>query len=223
MLFKTNGFGDTVKSANAAMGKTIAADCPIFVMATTMAFGRDAEIYGESEPAEFLYKVVSGAVRTYKILADGRRQVGCFYLPGDVFGLEAADDHAYSAEAICASKIMVIKRSAVGALAAREGEAARQLLQFTGAELQRMQGQVLLLIKSAHERVAGFLLEMSKRCASLEFDLPMSRQDIADYLGLTIETVSRTLTSFESSAMIGLPSARHVTLRNRGALARLTA
>ena len=93
---------------------------------------------------------------------------------------------------------------------------------MTAAELQRDQSQVMLLIKTAQERVAAFLLEMAKRSATTtEIDLPMSRQDIADYLGLTIETVSRTLTQLENSATIAVPSSRHIVLRNRAVLSRL--
>jgi CRP-like cAMP-binding protein len=93
---------------------------------------------------------------------------------------------------------------------------------MTAGELQRAQGHIMLLIKTAQERVAGFLLEMSARApAGNEVDLPMSRQDIADYLGLTIETVSRTLTQLENAATIAVPSSRRIVLRNRGALSRL--
>ena len=194
------------------------------MMGTSMSFARNAEIYGENEPAEYLYKLVSGTVRTSKILNDGRRQIGAFYLPGDIFGLEVDSEHASSAEAITDAKVIVVKRSAVEALAARDGDVARQLWAMTGRELQRMQEHILLLIKSAQERVAGFLLEMAARIKSTnEVELPMSRQDIADYLGLTIETVSRTLTTLENSAAIALPSSRRIVLRNRAALRRLNA
>ena len=189
-----------------------------------MSFPRNAEIYGEGEAADFIYRVVSGAVRTYKLLADGRRQVGGFYLPGDMFGLEPGDEHAFSAEAIAESKVLVIKRSAVTALAERDNEVARQLWNLTGRELSRVQDHILLLIKSAHERVATFLLEMAERVSGDNaVDLLMSRQDIADYLGLTIETVSRTLTHMESLATIEVPSSRRIVLRNRAALNRLNA
>ncbi|MGA8969766.1 MAG: helix-turn-helix domain-containing protein [Pseudolabrys sp.] len=194
------------------------------MMGTSMAFARNAEIYGENEPAEYLYKLVSGTVRTSKILNDGRRQIGAFYLPGDIFGFEVDSEHASSAEAITDAKVIVVKRSAVEALAARNSDVARQLWAMTGRELQRMQEHILLLIKSAQERVAGFLLEMATRIKSTnEVELPMSRQDIADYLGLTIETVSRTLTTLENSAAIALPSSRRIVLRNRAALRRLNA
>jgi CRP/FNR family nitrogen fixation transcriptional regulator len=191
-------------------------------MGAPMPFARNTVIYGENEPSEYLYKVISGTVRTYKILNDGRRQIGSFYLPGDVFGLEIGNEHTFSAEAIVASRVLVIRRSMVIGLAARQKDVARQLLAMTASELQRAQHRILLLIKTAQERVAGFLLEMAKRSpASNEIDLPMSRQDIADYLGLTIETVSRTLRRLENSATIAVPSLRRIVLRNRTELSRL--
>ena len=194
------------------------------LMGAPMPFARNAEIYGENEPAEYLYKVISGTVRTYKVLNDGRRQIGAFYLAGDIFGLEVGSEHTFSAEAIVDCKILVIKRSTVVNLAARETDVARQLWAMTASELQRVQDHIMLLIKTAQERVAGFLLEMAKRAPDgNEIDLPMSRQDIADYLGLTIETVSRTLTQLENSAAIAVPSSRRIVLRNRAALTRLNA
>jgi len=196
----------------------------IELMGAPMPFARNAEIYGENEPAEYLYRVISGTVRTYKVLNDGRRQIGAFYLPGDIFGLEVGEEHTFSAEAIVDCKILVVKRSALVSLAARDNEVARQLWTMTAGELQRAQDHIMLLIKTAQERVAGFLLEMARRSsASTEVDLPMSRQDIADYLGLTIETVSRTLTQLENSAAIAVPTSRRIVLRNRAALSRLNA
>src|ERR1700740_2754017 len=121
------------------------------MMGAPMSFPRNAEIYGENEPADYLYKVVSGTVRTYKILNDGRRQIGAFYLPGDVFGLEMDDEHQFSAEAISDAKVLVIKRRALVALANRDGDVARQLWSFTARELKRVQDHVLLLIKSAQQ------------------------------------------------------------------------
>ena len=197
---------------------------PIELMGAVMPFARNAEIYGENEPAEYLYKVIGGAVRTYKVLNDGRRQIGAFYLPGDVFGLEIGDAHSFSAEAIVECKVMLIKRSSLVALAARSHDVANQLWTMTAKDLQRAQGHIMLLIKTAQERVAGFLLEMAARApAGNTVELPMSRQDIADYLGLTIETVSRTLTQLENSSAISVPSSRRIVLRNQAALTRLNA
>ena len=188
-----------------------------------MPFARNAEIYGEDEPAEYLYKVVSGAVRTYRVLHDGRRQIGAFLLPGDMFGLEAGATHAASAEAVADSVVLVIKRSAVVALAERDPDVARQMWSLTAQELGRAQDHMLLLIRNAQERIAAFLLEMAARAPGADsVDLPMSRQDIADYLGLTIETVSRTLTQLEAEAAIALPTSRRIVLRNRSALNELS-
>src|SRR5579864_2086868 len=177
------------------------------LMASQMTFGPNEEIFGESEPAEYVYKVISGAVRTYKILSDGRRQIGAFYLPGDIFGLEVGKTHQLSAEAIGKAAVRVLRRSAVVSLAERDCGAARELWTFTARELRRVQQHMLLLAKSAQQRVASFLLEMSERLAASDaVELPMPRQDIADYLGLTIETVSRTMSQLVSEAAIGLPS-----------------
>jgi len=187
-----------------------------------MPFDRNAEIYGENEPADYVYKVISGAVRSYKVLHDGRRQIDAFYLPGDVFGLELGDEHTCSAEAITETTVLVVRRTHVLDAAERRSEVARNLWSLTARDLRRAQHHTLLLIKSAQERVAAFLLEMSERLAAgTAFELPMSRQDIADYLGLTIETVSRTLSQLEGAAAISLPASRRIVLRDRSALDRL--
>jgi CRP/FNR family transcriptional regulator, nitrogen fixation regulation protein len=218
--------GFTRRAANNLSARTQISDCflsdSINLMGATVPYSRNAEIFGENEPADYVYKVVAGAVRTYKVLADGRRQIGAFYLPDDVFGLETNDTHTFSAEAIGDAKILVVKRSALMALATRENEVARELWSMTGQELRRVQDHILLLIKSAKERVVGFLLEMAERVPSGNYiELPMTRQDIADYLGLTMETVSRTLADLESGASIELATARRIVLRDRGALGRL--
>jgi CRP/FNR family nitrogen fixation transcriptional regulator len=194
------------------------------MMGARMSFSRNEEIYGEAEAADYLYKVVSGAVRIYKVLDDGRRQVGAFYFPGDMFGLEPGNVHASSAEAIGDVTVLVFKRAAVLSLAAWERDVARLLWETTAQELDRSQKHSLLLILSAQERVTSFLLEMAGRAhANGELDLPMSRQDIADYLGLTIETVSRTLSRLEQRGAIGVPAARRITFCNPERLNRLNA
>lgn len=195
---------------------------PIELMGAPMTFRRNSEIYGEGEQADYVYKVVSGAARTYRILADGRRQIGGFHLPGDVFGLEVGEQHAFSSEAVTDTKVLVVKRSALMALAARDSDVARELWTLTGRELARVQEHIVLLVKTAQERVAGFLLEMADRRPTGDaVELPMSRQDIADYLGLTIETVSRTLSNLESEAAIELANSRRIVLRNRPALRQM--
>ena len=195
------------------------------VAAAPRAYDRDVEIFGQQEPADCLYKVVSGAVRTCSVLRDGRRHIAGFYLAGDFFGFEADNRHALSAEAICSSEILVIKRSVLTVLAEHDKDIARRLRHMMNGELGRTQAYVTRLIKTSCERVASFLLEMADRSPTAnEIELPMSRQEIGDHLGLTLETVSRTFSKFEALAAIQIerPNARNVTLRNRAALQRIS-
>jgi CRP-like cAMP-binding protein len=187
-------------------------------------YPRRVQIVHEDEAADRLYKVISGTVCTYKVLSDGRRQIGGFYLPGDIFGLESAEGHTLAAETITNAKVLVIRKSVLTALASRNAALTSRLLLLTARELARVQDRVLLLSsKSAQERVVGFLLEMSKRGSSTanSVELPMSRQDIADYLGLTIETVSRTLWALENCGTIEISRRRRIQFRSRSTLVRL--
>jgi CRP/FNR family transcriptional regulator, nitrogen fixation regulation protein len=197
---------------------------PLGLMGTPMRFTRNAEVYGEDEPAEYLYQVMSGVVRTYRMLDDGRRQIVAFYLPGDIFGVEAGDVHLSSAEAVSESQVLIVKRSTILARAEYQKDISKLLWILMAQELQRLQQHSLVLIKSAEERVVGFLLEMASRSSgSMAIELLMPRQDIADYLGLTIETVSRTITHLVQSGVIALETSRRVHFRNRAALNRLNA
>lgn len=218
---------ETRTSRNAAFGASALQNAEaggvgeaISLMGACMKFDRGAEIFAEDETAEYIYKVASGAVRLSKLLSDGRRQIGAFYLPGDIFGLEAGEVHAFSAEAVVDAQIVLVKRSALIAEAVRNGEMARQLWGQTVSHLQRAQSHMLLLgRKNAQERIAAFLMEMASRLeTSGSVELPMSRQDIADYLGLTIETVSRTLTQLERDGLISIPVSRRIMLNDRTAL-----
>ena len=114
------------------------------MIGAVMPFARNAEIYGENDRVEYLYRVLKGSVRTCKVLRDGRRQIAGFYLPGDVFGFEAGDRHTLSAEAIVECQLLVLRRASVAALAARDSSVASQLWAMTIAELQRAQDQVML-------------------------------------------------------------------------------
>lgn len=185
-----------------------------------MRFERNEEIFGEGEKAEYVYRVVSGAVRTMCFTAEGRRQILGFHLPGDIFGLEAGDEHTLSAEAVAACELVVVRRSCLDKAAGESALAARTLLTLTTEQLSSARAHALVLgRKGAGERVAAFLLQLANRFVSKrELDLPMSRADIADYLGLTIETVSRAFSEFERESAIALPSSRHVVMRNPGAL-----
>jgi CRP/FNR family transcriptional regulator, nitrogen fixation regulation protein len=186
-------------------------------------FERNTEIQADGEPAEYFYQIASGAARTYKLLDDGRRLISAFHLPGDVVELEASPNHRFSAEAIEPSVIRIAKRSAILDLAERNPELATEIWRRTANNLQSAQELMMLLgRKNAEERVASFLLEMADRSPSEPaVDLPMTRQDIADYLGLTIETVSRSLGQLESASTINRSTKRQIRLCNRPALQRL--
>ncbi|MGY2902580.1 helix-turn-helix domain-containing protein [Bradyrhizobium sp. URHC0002] len=158
-------------------------------------YRRGAEIFGEAEPAAYIYQVVEGAVRTHKLLPDGRRQIGAFYFPGDIFGLENDDTHHFTAEAIVATTVHMIKRRELDAVAQNDPAIFRTILGMTTGNLAHAEDHILLLgRKTSLERVASFLLEMHLRSTSAGVvNLPMNRRDIADYLGLTLETVSRAM------------------------------
>lgn len=199
-----------------------------------MRYERNEEIFGEGEPAEHVYRVVSGAVRTMRFSSDGRRQILAFHFPGDVFGLEPGQRHGLSAEAVNESEVSLVRRSLIETAAAQDVRAARGLLELMSRELHKAQEHAFVLgRKGAGERVATFLLQLGERVASrceidlpmsrCEIDLPMSRSDIADYLALTIETVSRAFTQMERDHAIALPTSRHVIVRNRSALELLEA
>lgn len=192
---------------------------------TVLNFTGDREIYGEGDSADMFFKVVSGVVRTCKFLADGRRQIDAFYVAGDLFGFEAGSEHRLSAEAVCDCTVIAYRRRGLDTLAAADQGVSQQLFSYAMHSLARAQEHSLLLgRRNALEKVAAFLVEWAEQSAGEDMvTLAMTRQDIADYLGLTIETVSRTLSQLERDDIIALPSARQILLKNPAALDDLNA
>ena len=188
-------------------------------------YNRGAEIFGEAEPAEYVYQVVEGAVRSYKLLSDGRRQIGAFHLVGDIFGLENGSAHRFTAEAIVDTTVRLAKRVSLEHVAEEDATVARDLLDMTTNNLQHAENHMLLLgRKTSLERVAAFLLEMDSRLnAAGVMALPMSRRDIADYLGLTLETVSRALSCLHEKGILGFvgQTQRQIVLLDRPELTKL--
>ncbi len=185
------------------------------VSSSEFKYRKGTEIFGEGEPAEYIYQLVEGAVRTYKLLSDGRRQIGAFHLPGDIFGLANEPLQRFTAEAIIKSTVRVVKRESLARQAKSDPAIARTLIKMTTDNLQHVENHLLLLgRKSASERVAAFLLEMNVRMTSNSLALPMTRRDIADYLGLTLETVSRALHAYEQKGYLktGGPMFRDITV-----------
>lgn len=180
------------------------------------------EIFAEGDEADLFYKVVSGVVRVCKFLNDGRRQIEAFHVAGDVFGLALSDIHFLTAEAVSECTLIAYRRRNIEKLAEADRSVGRQLLQYAMQNLAQAQQHALLLgRRGAAEKVAGFLLSWAKDECVLS--LVMTRQDIADYLGLTIETVSRSFSQFERDGLIALASSREVQLRNIDALEELAA
>ena len=183
----------------------------------TSLYPAGSEIYAQGELADRLYQIDFGCVRVYRLLADGRRQISAFHLSGEIFGFEAGNTHHFFAEAIGATGVRVL-RPGPGM------EISQAILPLALQGLVRAQEHLLVLGRqNAAERVAAFLLDMAERQGGLErFDLPMSRSDIGDYLGLTIETVSRVFSKLKEKGIIRLPNLRSVEVVRWQALRNLS-
>jgi CRP/FNR family transcriptional regulator, nitrogen fixation regulation protein len=180
-----------------------------------MRFYRDNVIACEGDAADHIFFVVRGVVRTCKNFRHGARNIVGFYLPGDFFGW-AGLKHSLSAEAATDTEVLFLKRSALLSIASRESRVASFLLAATTNELGRAQEHILLMSKSAKCRLATFLTDLWVRLGKAEYlDVPMSYQDMADHLGLTIETVSRAITDMERLGMVTRVSTRRLLLQNR--------
>jgi CRP/FNR family nitrogen fixation transcriptional regulator len=193
--------------------------------ATETSYVSGQEIHGQGEWADRIYEVVRGAVRSYKTLSDGRRQVCAFHLHDDIFGLEDRPTYRFTAEAIVDTTVRVIRRQTLEYVAATDVEVTHNLLSITTKNLEHAENQLMLLgRKNSLEKVAAFLLEMDRRLSGTGvLALPMSRRDIADYLGLTLETVSRELSKLRASGILKFAetSQRQIMLEDRQKLQRL--
>lgn len=186
---------------------------------------RDQAIYTEGDQAEHWYKVVSGAVRTCKVMADGRRQIGEILVTGDFFGFAALAVHSFGAEAVADGTVVIrYPRGRIEMLAEADARLNLRFREMAFDGLTRAHARLVLLGRqTAIERVAAFLLEMAERldASEMALDLPTSRQDIADYLGLTIETVCRALGELKRRYLIALPTPQRVELLDRAGLETL--
>jgi CRP/FNR family transcriptional regulator, nitrogen fixation regulation protein len=195
------------------MRKSNSAEC-----VSEVFFEKGTKVYGDNEPADYVYQVKTGAVRSFKLLSDGRRQIGAFHLAGDIFGVTTEKHHRFTAEAVVDTTLWLVRRQSLD-LADTDGALTRELLSMTVRNLQHAESQLLLLgQKDSLEKVAAFLLEMDKRLTGTgAITLPMTRRDIADYLGLTLETVSRALARLKRKGAIGFTDAtqREITLLNK--------
>lgn len=198
---------------------------PLHAASSVIQVAEGREVFAEGDEADLFYKVISGVVRVCKFLNDGRRQIEAFHVAGDVFGLELSGEHIHSAEAVSDCKLIAYRRRNVENLAESDRSVGRQLWQFAMLNFAQAQQHALLLgRRGAAEKVASFLLSWATHSKDRRvINLAMTRQDIADYLGLTIETVSRSFSQFERDGLIALPNSREVRLKNMDALEELAA
>lgn len=185
-----------------------------------MHFNADSQIYAEGDEARHFYKLVEGVARTCRFSSNGSRQIDAFHMTGEVFGFEAGADHRMTAEAVSDCTVIAYRRRGLEALVARNDRLGCWLFSHSMTCLALAREHSLLLGRgTAAQKICVFLREIASRGGSdIVVNLPMSRQDIADYLGLTIETVSRTLSRLERDGAIALPTTRQITLGNRLAL-----
>ena len=206
-----------------AARKSTAID-PLARFGTVVTLEPGQTLFSEGDEAIYYYKVVSGAIRSYSLMPDGRRQIADFFVSGDFFGLTDHALQSFAAEAITATNLLRYRRHNVDEQAVAQPALARYLLDIACANLHAARHQLVLLgRKTAEERIASFLLSLFERIGRVEeeddiIDLPMSRTDIADHLGLSTETVSRTFTGLARRGLLSLPSAQTVVLSDREAL-----
>ncbi len=217
--------------AEVSSSDATAADCDLCrAFATAKAaprspFAPGDLLFRQGDAVHLVYRVLRGAVVSYRLLSDGRRQVTGFHLPGDFLGLEAGVEHSTTAEALSHVEALAMERTELAGRAVTDIGLARALWQVTVRAFQRSEDHALILARQgATERVAAFLLDFSDRMGrSGTVDLPMTRQDIADHVGLTIHTVSRTLSQLQAQGMIEARSSRQVRLLQRHRLEWLCA
>lgn len=189
-------------------------------LGTTVTFARNETLFNEGDSAKYAYRLVSGAVRLCKLLADGRRQITEFYLEGDMFGFLDLDDYDFSAEAVTNVVVVRYARSLLKQLEERDGSLQRELTSMLHQRLARTNALLVMLGRQrVKERIASFLIQMAERLEGRGLDtacidLPMGRQDIADYLGLTIETVCRALSELKRAGVIGVPTTHQIVVND---------
>jgi len=188
-------------------------------------YGRNETIFSQGDEAKFSYKVVEGAVRLSKFLMNGKRQIADFALPGEYFSFDTDSDYTLTAEALTDLVVIRFPRARVERLSEEVADVRRQLISNLRRDLQLAQEHLVMLGRqSAKERVASFLVAIANRTSAKNGDtieLPMGRQDIADYLGLTIETVCRAISDLKQSGILSVPNRHQITLRRLGVLETL--
>lgn len=185
------------------------------------------DIFLEGDEASHVYEVTEGVVCLYRIMPDGSRHILAFRFPGDIVGLCSPSTYGYNAQAVGDTRVRRISRAGLERMIDERADFARKLLRMAAAELNAMRDHLTCLAsKSAEAKVADFLLMLAGRSTAragtaVVINLPMTRTDIGDYLGLTIETVSRTISKMRRTGVIDLPRTTQVVVRSTDRLAEL--
>jgi CRP/FNR family transcriptional regulator, nitrogen fixation regulation protein len=193
-------------------------------VAAITSCSRGQDIYRPGDAAEYWYRVVAGLVRKCADAANGQRQIVDFLMPGDFFGFATGKEHQFGANAAVNGAVIArYPRRRLEMLADTDPELARLIRQIAFKAISRLQDRMLVLGRTtAREKVGAFLMEMASRSADGAAEvvvLPMSRYDIADYLAISVETVSRSLTDLKHRGSIRLANTRQVRIVDREALA----
>jgi CRP/FNR family nitrogen fixation transcriptional regulator len=189
---------------------------PLQAAGAVVQISEGQEIFAEGDDTDLFYKVASSVVRICKFLRDGRRQILAFHMAGESFGFELGGCRQFTAEAVKECTLVCYRRRNMELMAQKDRTVSRQLLQYAMESLAQAQAHSLLLAKPrAAGRIASFLLDWQARSNNgAVIQLAMSRQEIGDYLALSMETVSRILSQFERDGLIAMPSTRELHLMN---------
>ena len=224
---RDNAFGGQIAAVASRQTRAELPAAALNGIGTVARFARNATIFSESDEAQFFYKVAQGAVRLSKVMLDGRRQIAQFLLPGDMFAIDCDGEYSLTAEALTEVTLICYPRAHIDRLSEDVPEVRRALLSSLRRELSAAQHHLMMLGRqTAKERMASFLLLLAKRPGAEDptrVQLPMSRQDIADYLGLTIETVCRALNELKKLGVVSLPDRHHAVVRDFAALETIAA
>ncbi|MGI9486721.1 MAG: helix-turn-helix domain-containing protein [Geminicoccaceae bacterium] len=226
---------NTSRATSPQIFQSVAVDSPLdgevsqrlFCISSIRTVPAKEVVYCQGEPGDHVYEVIEGVVKLYMLTADGRLQITGFAYPGQILALDSDSHYATTAEAVTQSKLCQYPRAKFERVIDEHPQLARQLFAIVAQDLTAARSQMLLLgRKSATERLASFLLDLSDRTAARGEDpdlieLPMSRGDIGDYLGLTIETVSRTVTRLRQLGVLDLHQHRTVAIRDRNRLSEM--
>jgi CRP/FNR family transcriptional regulator len=200
---------------------------PLAPLGTTITYGRNQTIYFEGDEAEHCFRVRSGTVRLCKVTEDGRRQIAAFLTAGDLFGWVEEGEYRFSAEAVTDAKVEKFSRRRIDQATTADPAMGRRIMAVLSAQLACAHQHVVLLGRlTAYERVATFLLDLARRRRQpgrddRNVELAMNRRDLADYLGLTVETVSRVMNGLKRKGLIFFSDPEDVQLKQSDALERM--